>query len=145
VGDFEVAAGGREGGTDFPKDLSTENRTPDCQASALVVVEPDPFLTVSFLQDLVLGAQVLDDVLLLSVDQAGEDGEEKLPWLEKEGHNWSDAVRSKEASIGDTSRAVDRLKPEPIPTPRPIPRSRVGARLSTLTLRVSYRCSPDRK
>ena len=53
---------------------STEDLALDRQASALVVVEPDPILAMSFLQDLVLGAQVLDDLLLLPVDQAGEDG-----------------------------------------------------------------------
>ena len=77
----------------------------------LAVVEPDPSLAVGFLQDLVLGAEILDDLLLLPVDQAGRDGEEKLPWLENECHNRSDAVRSKEASIGDRSRVVNRLKP----------------------------------
>jgi hypothetical protein len=40
-----------------------------------------------------------------------------------------------EASIGGASQAVNQLKPEPIPMPRPIPRSRVGTRLSILTLR----------
>jgi hypothetical protein len=33
------------------------------------------------LQDSVLGAEIVDDVLLLPVDQAGQDGQEEVPGL----------------------------------------------------------------
>jgi hypothetical protein len=49
----------------------------------------DHFLAVSFLRDLVLGAKILDDLVLLPVDQAGKDGQEKLPSLQDEFHRWS--------------------------------------------------------
>ena len=67
---------GGAGGADLAEDLPTEHIALDRQASPLVVVEPDPLLAVGFLQDLVLGAEILDDFLLLLIDQAGEDGEE---------------------------------------------------------------------
>jgi hypothetical protein len=82
---------GREGGTDLAEDLPTEDLALDRQAATLVVDEPDPSLAVGLLQDLVLGAEVLDDLLLLPVDQAGEDGQEKLSRLQDEVHGWSDA------------------------------------------------------
>jgi hypothetical protein len=52
----------------------------------LVVIEPDPSFTVGFLQDLVLGTEILDDRLLLPADQAGQNGEEEVPGLEDEAH-----------------------------------------------------------
>jgi hypothetical protein len=54
-------------------------------------VESDPSLAVGFLQDLVLGAEVVDDLLLLPVDQAGQDGPEKVPGLEDKVHGCSHA------------------------------------------------------
>jgi hypothetical protein len=68
--------------------------------ATLVVVEPDPALAVSFLPGLVLGAQLLDDLLLLSVDQAGKDAPEEVPGLEDEIHGWSDAQRAKGGASG---------------------------------------------
>jgi len=95
----------RKAGANLPKDLPAEDLAFDRQASALVVVEPDPFLAVSFLQDLVLGAQVLDGLLLLPVDQAGEDGEEEVPGLQDEYHGWPDAWwrkgRASDRRLGD--------------------------------------------
>ena len=76
----------------------------------MVVVEPDPFLAVGFLQNLVLGAQVVDDLLLLPVDHAGEDGEEEIPGLEDEVHGWSDARKAKGRASGTRSLLVNRPK-----------------------------------
>ena len=58
-----------------PKDLPFNRR-----ASLLVVVEPDPFpAAMRFTQGLVLGAQVLDDLLLLPVDPSRRDVKEEPP------------------------------------------------------------------
>jgi len=61
--------------------LTSEDLAFDCQASALVVIELDPLLAVRFAQDLVLGAQVLNNLLLLPVDPSGQDEKEKLPGM----------------------------------------------------------------
>ena len=71
----------RDDGTDLSEHLAAEDLALDRQASPLVVGEPDAFLAVRFLQDLILGAQILDDLLLLPIDPAGEDDQEKLPRL----------------------------------------------------------------
>ena len=60
--------------------------SPDRESPPLVVIEPDPSFTVGFLQDLVLGTEILDDRLLLPADQAGQNGEEEVPGLEDEAH-----------------------------------------------------------
>lgn len=84
---------GREAGADLAEDLSAEDLAIDREVVPLVVVESDSSLATGFLQDVVLGAQILDDLLLLSVHQAGRHGEEKLPGLQNESHGWSDAWR----------------------------------------------------
>jgi hypothetical protein len=48
--------------------------------------EENPGLAEFIFEDLVLGAELLDDFLLLAVDPAGQDGEEELPGLENEVH-----------------------------------------------------------
>jgi hypothetical protein len=72
-------------------DLPVEDPALDRRAATLVVVEPDPSLAMSLLHDLVLGAETRDDLLLLPVDQASLDGEEKLPGVGDECPGWSDA------------------------------------------------------
>jgi hypothetical protein len=69
----------REDGADLSKSLSAESLALD--RKALGVVEPDRLLTVRFLQDLVLGPQILDDRLLLAVDPSSQGGQEKMPGL----------------------------------------------------------------
>jgi hypothetical protein len=66
--------------------LSAEDLAFDCQVPPLVVIEPDPFPAMRFPQDLVLGAQVLNDLLLLPVDPTGQDEKEQLPGLQDEVH-----------------------------------------------------------
>jgi hypothetical protein len=41
---------------------------------------------MGFFQDLILGAQVLDDLLLLPIDPTGKGEQEKLPGLQSEFH-----------------------------------------------------------
>ena len=48
--------------------------------------------TLFLFEDLVLGAEVLDDFLLLAVAPAGQDGEQELPGLEDEVHGGPDAA-----------------------------------------------------
>ena len=78
--------------SDFAQRLPAKGLAFDSQTAPLVIVEPDALLTVRFLQNLVLGAQVVDDLLLLPIDPSGEDDEEKLPGLQDEVHAGSDAV-----------------------------------------------------
>jgi hypothetical protein len=56
---------------DLSEHLAPDDLPFDSQASPLVVVEPDALLAVCFSQDLILGPQVLNDLLLLPVDPAG--------------------------------------------------------------------------
>lgn len=51
----------------------------DRQLAPLVVVEADLPIVIRFRQDLVLGAEVLDDLLQPPADQSGEGGQEKAP------------------------------------------------------------------
>ena len=56
------------------------------QAPALIVVEQAAAFTELFFEDLVFGAQVVDDLLLLTVHPACEDKQKKLPGLQDEAH-----------------------------------------------------------
>ena len=53
--------------------LSAQDLAFDRQASPLVIVELDPFPAMRLPQDLVLGAQVLDDLLLRPIDPPGQN------------------------------------------------------------------------
>jgi hypothetical protein len=46
--------------------------------------EEDPALAEFFCDDLVLGAEELDDFMVLAVASPGEDGEQELPGLQNE-------------------------------------------------------------
>jgi len=112
---------GREGGTDFAEHLSPEHPALDRQAPPLVIVEPDPPLAVRLLHYLVLGAEVLDDLLLLPVDQAGQDREEEVPGLEDESHGWfrlRPKERESESGTGRSSRGVAHARAAPTVSPR---------------------------
>ena len=66
--------------------LAAEDFAFDGQPPTLIVGEDDPALAEFFFEDLVLGAEVFDDFLLLAVAPAGQDGEQELPGLENEVH-----------------------------------------------------------
>ena len=68
-------------GIDFLQRLATQYLPFDAQAAALVIGK-DAFLTELFFQHLVLGAQALQDFLLMPVDPAGQDQEQQLPRLQ---------------------------------------------------------------
>ena len=51
------------------------------QAASLIIVEEDPFLAELFSEHVVLGPQVVDDLLLLLVDPSGEGDEQEVPGL----------------------------------------------------------------
>jgi len=68
-------------GIDFLQRLATQYLSFDGQAAALVIGK-DAFLTELLFQHLVLGAQALQDFLLMPVDPAGQDQEQQLPRLQ---------------------------------------------------------------
>ena len=57
----------------------------------------------------ILGPKVLDHVLLLAIDPAGQDQDQELPRLQKGLHNDPDAV-CKEAASGISGLPVNRRK-----------------------------------
>jgi hypothetical protein len=74
----------REERADLCQELATEDFSFDSQASTLVVVQQDAAFAEFLLEDLVLGAEIVNDLLLLLVDPAREDGEQQLPRLQDE-------------------------------------------------------------
>ena len=59
--------------------------------SILILRENSAFAEF-FFEDLVLGAQIFDDFLLLAVAPTGQDGDQELPGLEHEVHGGTDAA-----------------------------------------------------
>ena len=98
----------REERADFLQSLASEHFPFDGQSSPLIVVEQDAFRTVQFLEHGVLRTQVIDCLLLLAVDPAGEDREEELPRLEDEVHGAGPSTRVEITSIGGHHGSVNR-------------------------------------
>jgi len=66
----------------------------------LLVVEEEAAFTELFLEDLVLGAEVVEGLLLLAVDPACEDEKEKMPRLEEEVHGGPATVEVEQIASG---------------------------------------------
>ena len=72
---------GRKQRADLFEQLVSEDLGFDSESTPLVVVEQNPLLPELLLEDLILGPQVFDDFLLLTVDPASHDENEELPGL----------------------------------------------------------------
>jgi hypothetical protein len=72
----------------------------DRQAPALVVILQDTLLAQLLLNHEILGTEVLDHLLLLLIDPAGQSGQYKLPRLQEEGHDARRFVRDNSAGLG---------------------------------------------
>ncbi len=71
----------RDESADLFQHLATEHFAFDRQAPPLVVIEQDAALGELLLEHLILGTQVFDHLLLLTIHPAGQDHEQKLPRL----------------------------------------------------------------
>ena len=63
---------GGEKSADLSQELAAKNFTFDGQTAALVVVQQDPVIAEFLSEHLVLGPEVINDLLLLLVDPAGK-------------------------------------------------------------------------
>jgi hypothetical protein len=70
---------------DFIEHPSNESLSFDRELPPLVVIQQNPFAGF-FSEHPILRHQVLDDVLLLAIDPAGEDQEQQLPGLQNGLH-----------------------------------------------------------
>jgi hypothetical protein len=61
-----------------------------------VIFEQSPFLAVSFLEDVILGAEVLHHGLLLTIQPTGEAGEQELSGLQGDIHRSPNAAEEQE-------------------------------------------------
>jgi hypothetical protein len=75
-----------EEGTNLSQELAAKDFPFDSQAAALVIVQQDPALAEFLTEHLVLGPEIIDDLLLLVIDPAGKDEMEQLPRLEDKVH-----------------------------------------------------------
>ena len=94
-------------GSDDRRDVlqspATQELAFDGQAAALIVTQHNSFLAVYFLEDLILGAEVLHHGLLLAVEPPGEDDKQELPGSQDEIHGSPNAVgEQKRATSGMT-------------------------------------------
>ena len=70
----------------FRQQLTAEDFSFDCQTSALVVAEENATLAQLFFKNLIFRPQVLNHLLLLLIDPAGQDNKQELPGLENKVH-----------------------------------------------------------
>ena len=70
----------------FAEELAAEHLSLDSQTAPLIVAEQEAFLAEFLLEHLILGSQVLDDFLLLTVHPTSENHEIELPGLKDEIH-----------------------------------------------------------
>jgi hypothetical protein len=73
---------------------------PECQPATLIAGKEDPLFAEFFFEDLILGTDVFEDILLLAIDPAGQNGEQELPGLENEVHGRLDAAAGKSLASG---------------------------------------------
>ena len=70
----------------FVEGFAAERLALEGQAATLVIVQENATLAELFSQHLILSQQILDRVLLMSVDPTGQDEKQELPGLEHEVH-----------------------------------------------------------
>lgn len=98
----------REQRADFFESLASEHFSFDGQSSPLIVIEQDAFGPVHLLKYFDLGTQVIDCLLLLTIDPAGQNRKEELPRLEDEVHGARPSTRVEITSIGGHRGSVNR-------------------------------------
>src|SRR5436190_21371522 len=91
---------GGEKSADLSQELAAKDFTFDGQTAALVVVQQDPVFAEFLSEHLVLGPEVINDLLLLLVDPIGEDEMKQLPGLKNEIHRGPGAVSSRSIENG---------------------------------------------
>ena len=74
---------GRDDSGDLLEDLSTEGLALYREPTAFIIGQPKSSATKLSLEDSVLLEQIVDDVLLVTVDPAGEGDQQELPWVER--------------------------------------------------------------
>ncbi len=79
---------------------ATENLAFDCQTTSLIIGQQDPFLAELLFENGVLGAKVLNDFLLLSIDPTGKKDQHQLPRLQNEFQRRLGSVDKSETIIG---------------------------------------------
>jgi hypothetical protein len=85
---------------DFLQHFATQYFPFHGEAASLVICEQDAFLTELLFEYLVLGSQIFENILLVSIDPAGEDEEQQLPRLQNRFHTSPDVVKeSKHRSL----------------------------------------------
>ena len=81
----EDCLGSRNGGQ-LIEYLPSQDLAFDGQAPTLVVIKEDPFLPELLSEDSIFCYEVLDSILLATIDPAHEDQEQKLPRLKLRFH-----------------------------------------------------------
>ena len=71
---------------DFAENLPAEHLAFDGQTAALVIVEQNAFLAELLAENLILGTEIRDHVLLLPIDPARKNEKVQLPRLKDELH-----------------------------------------------------------
>lgn len=66
--------------------IACEELAFDCQSTSLVIGQQDPLPSEFLFENDILGAKLLDDFLLLSIDPSGKHDQHPLPRLQIEVH-----------------------------------------------------------
>jgi hypothetical protein len=92
--------------------FAAEGFTFDGEPPSLVIVKELSFLSELLPENAILRQEIFGGILLPSLDPAGEDQEQQLPWLQKSFHVPPDAcLRSGASGIGgDLSRVASSVR-----------------------------------
>ena len=105
---------GREQAADLLQYLPAQDSPLHGQPATLIIVEQDSFLPELLLQHVDLRPLKVNDLLLLLVDPAGENHQQKLPGMEDETHDAPRLKLSRENfSVGWGRAVVNRPKRAP--------------------------------
>src|SRR4051812_15246710 len=96
------------------QELPSQGHGFDSQSPALVSGQPEATSAKTLAQDGVLGAEVINDLLLLAVGVAGDDASEQVPRLQDEVHSESGSGRAEASIVGHGVGVVKRPNQAPI-------------------------------
>jgi hypothetical protein len=82
---------GRNNGGNLQQYFAAQDFAFDGQATTLVIAEKNSLPAQLLFEDLILGDQVFDDLLLLPVEPAGQNNQQQLPGMQNQAHGSPDA------------------------------------------------------
>ena len=99
---------GRHDAREFLEEFVPQRLPFDRQPPPLVIIQQNALLASFFAKNLVLGSEILDDLLLLPIDPIRQNDEQQLPRLQNEIHRGTQLSNCEKSRMtGGVNRTID--------------------------------------